>query len=87
MKKLTNLRVNPNQRHKCHHLATTLHLTLKITTTRVVEMSVTNTTFTRTSSRKINGSNHLPLKYMLACHDNVAHVLISDQGQSSPFKL
>ena len=35
---------NPNhdQRHKYHHLATTLHLTLKMTTAQVVETSVTN---------------------------------------------
>ena len=32
----------PGQRHKHHHLTTTLHLTLKITTAQVVETSVTN---------------------------------------------
>ena len=37
-----------DQRHKYHHLTTTLHLTLKMTTAQVVETSVTNTTFTRT---------------------------------------
>ena len=32
---------NHNQRHKCHHLTKALHLTLKMTNTRVFEMSVT----------------------------------------------
>ena len=38
--KLTN--PNHNQRHKYNHLRTTLHLTLKMTTTQVVDTSVTN---------------------------------------------
>ena len=33
---------NHDQRHKYHHLTTTLHLTLKMTTAQVVETSVTN---------------------------------------------
>ena len=33
---------NQDQRHKYHHLMTTLHLTLKMTTAQVVERSVTN---------------------------------------------
>ena len=33
---------NQDQRHKYHHLMTTLHLTLKMTTAQVVETSVTN---------------------------------------------
>ena len=33
---------NHDQRPKYHHLMTTLHLTLKMTTVQVVEMSVTN---------------------------------------------
>ena len=36
--KLTN--PNNDQRHKYHHLTTTLHLTLKMTTAQVVAMSV-----------------------------------------------
>ena len=40
MTKLTNQ--NLDQRHKYHHLTTTLHLTLKMTTAQVVETSVTN---------------------------------------------
>ena len=35
-------RPNQDQRHKYHHLMMTLHLTLKMTTAQVVEMSVTN---------------------------------------------
>ena len=37
--KLTN--PNVDQRHKYHHLTMSLHLTLKMTTAQVVEMSVT----------------------------------------------
>ena len=37
---MTNL--NHDQRHKYHHLITTLHLTVKMTTTQVVETSVTD---------------------------------------------
>ena len=33
---------NQDQRHKYHHLTTTLHLTLKISTAQVIETSVTN---------------------------------------------
>ena len=33
---------NQDQRHKYHHLTTALHLTQKVTTAQVVEMSVTN---------------------------------------------
>ena len=39
--KLTNLK--QDQRHKCHHL----HLTLKMTTAQVVEMSVTNNSLSK----------------------------------------
>ena len=38
---------NPNQRHKYHHLTTTFHLTLKMTTAQVVETSVTNNSLSK----------------------------------------
>ena len=41
--KLTN--PNQDQRHKYHHLTTTLHLTLKMTAAQVVETSVTHKAF------------------------------------------
>ena len=43
--KLTNQ--NQDQRHKCHHLTMTLHLTLKMTTAQVVETSVTNNSLSK----------------------------------------
>ena len=43
--KLTN--PNHDQRHKYHHLTTTLHLTLKMTTAQVVETSVTNNSLSK----------------------------------------
>ena len=36
-----------DQRHKYHHLTTTLHLNLKMTTAQVVEMSVTNNSLSK----------------------------------------
>ena len=36
-----------DQRHKYHHLMTSLYLTLKMTTTQVVRTSVTNTSLTK----------------------------------------
>ena len=39
--------LNQDQRHKYHHLTTTLHLTLKMTTTQVVETSVTNNSLSK----------------------------------------
>ena len=36
-----------DQRHKYHHLTTTLHLTLKMTTAQVVETSVTNSSLSK----------------------------------------
>ena len=40
---------NPNQdqRHKYHHLTTTLHSTLKMTTAQVVKTSVTNNSLSK----------------------------------------
>ena len=38
---------NHNQRHKYHHLRTTLYLTLKMTTAQVVETSVTNNSLSK----------------------------------------
>ena len=43
--KLTN--PNEDQRHKCHHLTMTLHLTLKMTTAQVVKTSVTNNSLSK----------------------------------------
>ena len=45
MTKLTSL--NHDERHKYHHLATTLHLTLKMATAQVVETSVTNNSLSK----------------------------------------
>ena len=45
MTKLIN--TNNDQRHKHHHLTTTLHLTLKMTTAQVVETSVTNNSLSK----------------------------------------
>ena len=38
---------NQDQRHKYHHLTTTLHLTLKTTTAQVVKTSVTNNSLSK----------------------------------------
>ena len=38
---------NQDHRHKYHHLTTTLHLTLKMTTAQVVETSVTNNSLSK----------------------------------------
>ena len=43
--KLTNQ--NQDRRHKYHHLTTTLHLTLKMTTAQVVETSVNNNSLSK----------------------------------------
>ena len=43
--KLTNQ--NQDHRHKYHHLKTTLHLTLKLTTAQVLETSVTNNSLSK----------------------------------------
>ena len=43
--KLTN--PNHDHRHKYHNLMTTLHLTLKMTTAQLVEMSVTNSSLSK----------------------------------------
>ena len=40
-----------DQRHKYHHLTTTFHLTLKMTTTQVVEKSVNNNSLSEDLSR------------------------------------
>ena len=45
MTKMTN--PNHNQRHKYHHLRTTLYLTLKMTTAQVVKTSVTNNSLSK----------------------------------------
>ena len=42
---------NHDQRHKYHHLTTTLHLTLKMTTAQVVETSVTNNSLSKDDSQ------------------------------------
>ena len=46
---ITTKIINPNedQKHKYHHLTTTLHLTLKMTTSQVVETSVTNNSLSK----------------------------------------
>ena len=46
---ITTKLTNPigDQRHKNHHLTTTLHLTLKTTTAQVVETSVSNNTLSK----------------------------------------
>ena len=38
---------NQEQRHKYHHLTTTLHLPLKMTTAQIVETSVTNNSLSK----------------------------------------
>ena len=38
---------NPNETHKYHHLTTTLHLTLTITTAQVIETSITKNSLSK----------------------------------------
>ena len=68
--KLTN--PNQDQRHKYHHLMTTLHLTLKMTTAQVVETSVTNNSLSKDYPHLDNrakqitafNGNSLPLHFL-----------------------
>ena len=80
---------NQDQRHKYHHLMTTLHLTLKMTTAQVVETSVTNnslsedySTQTITWDKQLNedsllDSRWLPLR-LLKCQSPTTNSLSKD---------
>ena len=50
-----------DQRHKYHHLMTTLHLTLKMTTTLVVKTSVTNNSLSQDYSHPDDHTKHTVL--------------------------
>ena len=58
---------NPHQdqRHKYHNLMTTLHLTLKMTTTQAVETSVTNNSLPKDYSHPDDHAKQITLNYIL----------------------
>ena len=73
--KLSDL--NHDQKHKYHHLTTTLHLTLKMTTAQVVETSVSTNSLSKDYSRPDNHVKHITdtpgfkafikIKYPITC--------------------